>query len=76
MDGGPDARGPRGGGWLLARIEAEAISRMCYGPLLIPGSLQTEEYARALFSAHCLTVAGKQVLDPLHQAVSSSARTR
>ncbi|WP_329035662.1 helix-turn-helix transcriptional regulator [Streptomyces sp. NBC_01725] len=37
----------------FALIEAEAISRMCYEPLLIPGLLQTEEYARALFSAHC-----------------------
>ncbi|MFE7567902.1 Scr1 family TA system antitoxin-like transcriptional regulator [Streptomyces sp. NPDC057539] len=37
----------------FALIEAEAISRMCYEPLLIPGLLQTEGYARALFSAHC-----------------------
>ncbi|RDG37315.1 helix-turn-helix domain-containing protein [Streptomyces corynorhini] len=36
----------------FALIETEAISRMCYEPLLIPGLLQTEAYARALFSAH------------------------
>ncbi|MEV6423257.1 helix-turn-helix transcriptional regulator [Streptomyces sp. NPDC051662] len=37
----------------FALIEAEAISRTCYEPLLIPGLLQTEDYARALFSTHC-----------------------
>ncbi|MEW1722207.1 helix-turn-helix transcriptional regulator [Streptomyces sp. NPDC093109] len=36
----------------FALIETEAISRTCYEPLLIPGLLQTEGYARALFSAH------------------------
>ncbi len=33
-------------------IEAEAIALSAYGPLLIPGLLQTEEYARALMSNH------------------------
>ncbi|MFG3281080.1 DUF5753 domain-containing protein [Streptomyces sp. NPDC048111] len=37
----------------FALIEAEALSRLAYYPLLIPGLLQTEAYARALFSAHC-----------------------
>jgi transcriptional regulator with XRE-family HTH domain len=37
----------------FALIEAEAVSRFSYDPLLVPGLLQTEEYARALFTAHC-----------------------
>ncbi len=37
----------------FASIEAEAVSRFSYDPLLIPGLLQTEEYARALFAGHC-----------------------
>ncbi|MFG3163845.1 helix-turn-helix transcriptional regulator [Streptomyces sp. NPDC048232] len=37
----------------FASIEAEAVSRFSYDPLLVPGLLQTEEYARALFTAHC-----------------------
>ncbi|WP_432077086.1 helix-turn-helix domain-containing protein [Streptomyces wuyuanensis] len=37
----------------FAVIEAEAVSRFSYDPLLVPGLLQTEEYARALFTAHC-----------------------
>ncbi|MFD5034117.1 Scr1 family TA system antitoxin-like transcriptional regulator [Streptomyces sp. NPDC058405] len=37
----------------FALIETEAISRFSSDPLLIPGLLQTEDYARALFSAHC-----------------------
>ncbi|SEC01858.1 Helix-turn-helix domain-containing protein [Streptomyces sp. 2131.1] len=37
----------------FASIEVEAISRFSYDPLLIPGLLQTEAYARALFTAHC-----------------------
>ncbi|GHJ38421.1 helix-turn-helix transcriptional regulator [Streptomyces sp. TS71-3] len=36
----------------FAAIEAEAVSRFSYDPLLIPGLLQTEEYARALQNAH------------------------
>ncbi|MEU6904761.1 helix-turn-helix transcriptional regulator [Streptomyces coeruleorubidus] len=37
----------------FASIEVEAVSRLSYDPLLIPGLLQTEAYARALFTAHC-----------------------
>ncbi|MFE6165074.1 helix-turn-helix domain-containing protein [Streptomyces sp. NPDC056486] len=35
------------------QIEAEAISLLWYEPLLIPGLLQTEEYARTLISESC-----------------------
>lgn len=34
-------------------IEIEAVSRLSYDPLLVSGLLQTEAYARALFTAHC-----------------------
>ncbi|MBQ0985265.1 helix-turn-helix transcriptional regulator [Streptomyces sp. F63] len=37
----------------FALIEAEAVSRFSYDPLLIPGLLQTEEYARAVFTGNC-----------------------
>ncbi|MFF2184337.1 Scr1 family TA system antitoxin-like transcriptional regulator [Streptomyces sp. NPDC058155] len=37
----------------FALIETEAVSRYDFEPLLIPGLLQTEDYARALFTAHC-----------------------
>ncbi|MFD5303437.1 helix-turn-helix domain-containing protein [Streptomyces rochei] len=37
----------------FAGIEAEAVSRCSYDPLLIPGLLQCEPYTRALFTAHC-----------------------
>jgi transcriptional regulator with XRE-family HTH domain len=37
----------------FALIETEAVSRFSSDPMLIPGLLQTEDYARALFSAHC-----------------------
>ena len=36
----------------FAMLEAEAVSRFSYDPLLIPGLLQTDEYARALLTAH------------------------
>lgn len=36
----------------FALIETEAVSRYDFEPLLIPGLLQTQEYARALFTAH------------------------
>ncbi|MGP3950422.1 helix-turn-helix domain-containing protein [Streptomyces sp. 7N604] len=35
------------------QAEAEAIALHWYGTLLIPGLLQTEEYARALIGSHC-----------------------
>lgn len=37
----------------FALIETEAVSRFECEPLLIPGLLQTEAYAPALFSQHC-----------------------
>ncbi|MEU5051392.1 helix-turn-helix transcriptional regulator [Streptomyces sp. NPDC021096] len=36
----------------FAAAEAEAISLASYAPLLIPGLLQTEDYARALMNSH------------------------
>lgn len=35
----------------FALLEAEAVCRYSYSPLLVPGLLQTEDYARALLSA-------------------------
>ncbi|MFH8926567.1 helix-turn-helix domain-containing protein [Streptomyces pristinaespiralis] len=37
----------------FALIEAEVVSRFSYDPLLVPGLLQTEGYARAVFAGHC-----------------------
>ncbi|MTE21504.1 helix-turn-helix domain-containing protein [Streptomyces sp. TRM43335] len=37
----------------FALLEAEALSRFSYDPLLVPGLLQTEGYARAVFAGHC-----------------------
>lgn len=37
----------------FAILELDALSRYSYDPLLIPGLLQTEDYARALFQGHC-----------------------
>ncbi|WP_374204326.1 Scr1 family TA system antitoxin-like transcriptional regulator [Streptomyces sp. HPF1205] len=37
----------------FALIEAEVVSRLEYEPLLIPGLVQTEGYARAVFAGHC-----------------------
>ncbi|MFF3732543.1 Scr1 family TA system antitoxin-like transcriptional regulator [Streptomyces sp. NPDC002476] len=37
----------------FALIEAEVLSRFSYDPLLVPGLLQTEPYARAVFAGHC-----------------------
>jgi transcriptional regulator with XRE-family HTH domain len=37
----------------FALIETEAVSRFSYDPLLVPGLLQTEDYARSLFAGHC-----------------------
>ncbi|MEV4963654.1 MULTISPECIES: helix-turn-helix domain-containing protein [Streptomyces] len=36
----------------FALIEAEVLSRFSYDPLLVPGLLQTEAYARAVFAGH------------------------
>jgi transcriptional regulator with XRE-family HTH domain len=36
----------------FALLEAEAVSRFSYDPMLVPGLLQTESYARALLEAH------------------------
>ncbi|WP_318280357.1 helix-turn-helix domain-containing protein [Streptomyces griseoloalbus] len=36
----------------FALLEAEAVSRFSYDPMLVPGLLQTEAYARALLQAH------------------------
>lgn len=36
----------------VALLEAEALSRFSYDPLLVPGLLQTEAYAQALLEAH------------------------
>ncbi|MEU7383416.1 helix-turn-helix transcriptional regulator [Streptomyces sp. NPDC042207] len=36
----------------FASIEAEAVSRFDYDPLLVPGLMQTEGYTRALFLSH------------------------
>lgn len=37
----------------FAAIEADVLSRFSYDPLLVPGLLQTEAYARAVFAGHC-----------------------
>ncbi len=37
----------------FALIEAEVLSRFSYDPPLVPGLLQTEAYARAVFAGHC-----------------------
>ncbi|MFP8884139.1 helix-turn-helix domain-containing protein [Streptomyces mangrovi] len=37
----------------FALLESEALSRFSYDPLLVPGLLQTEGYARAVFGGHC-----------------------
>lgn len=40
-------------GVLEVLIESEVLSRFSYDPLLVPGLLQTEAYARAVFAGHC-----------------------
>ncbi|MDH2411447.1 DUF5753 domain-containing protein [Streptomyces chitinivorans] len=37
----------------FALLESEALSRFSYDPLLVPGLLQKEGYARAVFGGHC-----------------------
>jgi transcriptional regulator with XRE-family HTH domain len=36
----------------VALLESEAVSRFSYDPMLVPGLLQTREYAEALLQAH------------------------
>ncbi|AKH81787.1 DNA-binding protein [Streptomyces sp. CNQ-509] len=45
----------------VALLEEEALSRYGWDPLLVPGLLQTEDYARALFSAHCPPLAEDEI---------------
>ncbi|MGW7520849.1 helix-turn-helix domain-containing protein [Streptomyces sp. NPDC054796] len=42
-------------------IEMEAVSRFDYDPLLVPGLLQTPEYARALFEGQCPPLGDEEV---------------
>ncbi|MDX3358341.1 MULTISPECIES: helix-turn-helix transcriptional regulator [Streptomyces] len=51
----------------FALMEAEAVSRFDYEPQLVPGLLQTEEYARALFAGHCPPL-GEDVIDQRTEA--------
>ncbi|MEU0130958.1 DUF5753 domain-containing protein [Streptomyces sp. NPDC006289] len=46
----------------FALIEAEVLSRFSYDPLLVPGLLQTEAYARAVFAGHCPPF-GEEIVD-------------
>ncbi|MFJ5150030.1 helix-turn-helix transcriptional regulator [Streptomyces sp. NPDC088353] len=45
----------------FASIEAEAVSRFDYDPLLVPGLLQTEGYTRSLFLSHHPPLDGETV---------------
>lgn len=46
----------------FALIESEVLSRFEYEPQLIPGLLQTEAYARAVFAGHCPPLA-EEIID-------------
>ncbi|GGR13628.1 transcriptional regulator [Streptomyces cinereoruber] len=46
----------------FALIEAEVVSRFDYEPLLVPGLLQTEAYARAVFAGHSPPL-GEEIID-------------
>ncbi|MFD7893412.1 Scr1 family TA system antitoxin-like transcriptional regulator [Streptomyces sp. NPDC059743] len=54
----------------FASIETEAVSRYDFDPLLIPGLLQTEDYAQALFSAHCPSLSEETVEQHLEARLS------
>ncbi|WP_279328479.1 helix-turn-helix transcriptional regulator [Streptomyces sp. OS603R] len=45
----------------FALLEAEAVSRFSYDPMLVPGLLQTEAYAQALLEAHFPPLDGETV---------------
>ncbi|WP_327247190.1 helix-turn-helix domain-containing protein [Streptomyces sp. NBC_01320] len=45
----------------FALVEAEVLSRFSYDPLLVPGLLQTEAYARVVFAGHCPPFSGEIV---------------
>ncbi|MFE7645868.1 helix-turn-helix domain-containing protein [Streptomyces phaeoluteigriseus] len=51
----------------FALIEAEVVSRFSYDPLLVPGLLQTEAYARAVFAGHCPPLS-EETVDQLTEA--------
>ncbi|MGW6599449.1 Scr1 family TA system antitoxin-like transcriptional regulator [Streptomyces sp. NPDC055036] len=54
----------------FALIETEAVSRYDFDPLLIPGLLQTEDYARALFSRHCPSLSEETIEQHLEARLS------
>ncbi|WP_427766564.1 helix-turn-helix domain-containing protein [Streptomyces sp. DSM 41931] len=45
----------------FALLEAEAVSRFSYDPMLVPGLLQTEAYAQSLLEAHFPPLDGETV---------------
>ncbi|MDI2132591.1 helix-turn-helix domain-containing protein [Yinghuangia seranimata] len=45
----------------FAQLEADAVSRFSYDPLLVPGLLQTEAYARAVFEGQCPPMSADEV---------------
>ncbi|NJP99689.1 helix-turn-helix domain-containing protein [Streptomyces zingiberis] len=49
----------------FALIEANAVSRFAYDPLLVPGLLQTEAYARTLLNAHFPPLADRVIEERL-----------
>lgn len=51
-------------------IEMDAVSRFGYDPLLVPGLLQTEAYARALFGGHVPMLDDEVIDDSLDARLS------